>query len=159
MTGIYISGSAIGGFLGRFLTGLLADPIGWRGAFLAVAALTAICALGVILLLPREKKFVRAANLGVSLRQMLDHLRKPQLLATFAVGFGVLFNFIAAFTFINFLLAAPPYNLPPAALAARSFSSTCSARLPVQPPAGGSGASADGTSSSAFCAFGPAESR
>jgi MFS transporter, YNFM family, putative membrane transport protein len=118
MTGIYISGAAIGGFLGRFLTGLLADPIGWRGAFLAVAALTAICAIGVILLLPREKKFVRAENLGVSLRQMLGHLRKPQLLATFAVGFGVLFNFIAAFTFINFLLAAPPYSLSPAALGA-----------------------------------------
>jgi len=118
MTGIYISGSAIGGFLGRFLTGLLAGPIGWRGAFFSVAILTAICALGVILLLPREKKFVRAANLGVSLRQMLDHLRKPQLLATFAVGFGVLFNFIAIFTFINFLLAAPPYNLSPAALGA-----------------------------------------
>jgi predicted MFS family arabinose efflux permease len=118
MTGIYVSGAAIGGFLGRLLTGLLADPIGWRGAFLAVAALTAICAVGVILLLPREKKFVRAANLGASLRQMLDHLRKPQLLATFAVGFGVLFNFIAAFTFINFLLAAPPYNLSPAALGA-----------------------------------------
>jgi predicted MFS family arabinose efflux permease len=38
------------------------------------------------------------------------------LLATFAVGFGVLFNFIAAFTFVNFVLAAPPYNLSPAAL-------------------------------------------
>lgn len=116
MTGIYTSGAAVGGFLGRLLTGVLAEPIGWRGAFLADAALTALCAFGVILLLPREKNFVRARNIGVSLRQMLDHLRKPQLLATFAVGFGVLFNFIAAFTFVNFVLAAPPYNLSPAAL-------------------------------------------
>lgn len=116
MTGIYTSGAAIGGFLGRLITGLLAEPIGWRGAFLAVAALTALCAVGVIWLLPREKNFVRAENIRVSLLQMLDHLRKPQLLATFAVGFGVLFNFMAAFTFISFALAQPPFNLSPAGL-------------------------------------------
>ena len=116
MTGIYTSGAAIGGFLGRLITGLLAEPIGWRGAFLAVAALTALCAAGVIWLLPREKNFVRAENIRVSLLQMLDHLRKPQLLATFAVGFGVLFNFMAAFTFISFALAQPPFNLSPASL-------------------------------------------
>jgi MFS family permease len=33
------------------------------------------------------------------------------LLATYAVGFGVLFCFISIFTYINFRLAAPPYNL------------------------------------------------
>jgi len=118
ITGLYVSGSALGGFLGRFLTAVLVDPIGWRGAFLFDAALTALCAVGVILLLPRERNFVRATNLGVSLRQMVGHLANPQLLATFAVGFGVLFSFMAIFTFVNFLLAAPPFNLSPAALGA-----------------------------------------
>jgi MFS family permease len=33
------------------------------------------------------------------------------LLATYAVGFGVLFNFICTFTFVSFHHAAPPYNL------------------------------------------------
>jgi predicted MFS family arabinose efflux permease len=41
---------------------------------------------------------------------MLAHLRNPRLLATFAVGFGVLFNFIATFTYVSFHLAAPPFN-------------------------------------------------
>lgn len=116
MTGIYTSGAAIGGLLGRLLTGVLAEPVGWRGAFLAVALLTALCAIGVSLLLPTERNFTRAESLKASLLQMLNHLRKPALLATFAVGFGVLFNFIAAFTFVSFLLAAPPYGLSPAAL-------------------------------------------
>ncbi len=44
------------------------------------------------------------------------HLRNRQLLATCAVGFAVLFSIIAAFTFGNFLLAASPYELGPAAL-------------------------------------------
>jgi MFS transporter, YNFM family, putative membrane transport protein len=111
MTGVYTSAAGFGGFLGRFLTGVLADWIGWRNAFLVDAALTLACAGGVVLLLPRERRFVRASNLTAALRQMLRHLRNPQLVATYLVGFGVLFNFIAAFTYVNFLLAAPPFSL------------------------------------------------
>lgn len=116
MTGIYTAGAALGGFVGRLLTGLLAEPIGWRNAFLVDAALTALLAIAVIALLPREKQFVRAANLKASVTQMLKHLHNPRLVATYAVGFGVLFNFIATFTFVSFHLAAPPFNLSPAAL-------------------------------------------
>ncbi|KAB2875381.1 MAG: MFS transporter, partial [Pseudorhodoplanes sp.] len=116
VTGLYTAAAGLGGFLGRLLTGLLAEPIGWRNAFLLDAGLTALCAFGVITLLPRERRFVRATNLLASLWQMLAHLRNPHLLATFAVGFGVLFNFIAIFTFVSFHLAAPPYNLSAAAL-------------------------------------------
>ena len=42
---------------------------------------------------------------------MLRHLRNPQLLATYAVGFGVLFNFIATFTY---------HQLPPRRAALQS---------------------------------------
>lgn len=121
VAGLFTAMTAVGGFLGRFLTGVLAEPIGWRGAFLADAALTAFCAFAVILLLPREKKFVRAESLSASLTQMLRHLRNPKLIGTYAVGFGVLFNFMAAYTFVSFLLAAPPYNLSPAALGSLFF--------------------------------------
>jgi predicted MFS family arabinose efflux permease len=116
VTGIYVSASAVGGFLGRFLTGTAADVIGWRGAFLVDAGVTACCAIAIIVLLPREKRFVKATSLAASLRQMLRHLGNPRLLATYSVGFGVLFNFIATFTYANFVLAAPPYNLSPSAL-------------------------------------------
>ena len=47
---------------------------------------------------------------------MLRHLRNPQLIAIYAVGFGVLFNFIAVFTYVSFHLAAPPYDFTPAKL-------------------------------------------
>jgi predicted MFS family arabinose efflux permease len=116
VTGLYVSASAVGGFFGRFLTGTAADAIGWRGAFLVDASVTACCAIAIVILLPREKRFVKAENLRASLKQMLRHLKNPALLATCMVGFGVLFNFIATFTYVNFLLAAPPYNLSPSAL-------------------------------------------
>jgi predicted MFS family arabinose efflux permease len=115
-TGIYLSASSFGGFLGRLLPGLLAGPVGWRGAFLSLAAITLAAALGVLWLLPRERRFVRSPGLAASARQMLRHLGDRRLVATYAVGFGVLFTFIASFTYVNFHLAAAPFNLTPAEL-------------------------------------------
>jgi MFS transporter, YNFM family, putative membrane transport protein len=110
MAGIYTSGASLGGFSGRFVTGVLADLIGWRGAYVALALIALVAAGAVAVLLPRERHFVRSESLAASLRQMLRHLRNPQLLATYAVGFGTLFNFIATYTYINFVLAAPPFS-------------------------------------------------
>ena len=98
------------------MTGILADAVSWHFAFLCLAAMTLVGARIVAVLLPRERRFVKSEGLLASGRQMLPHLRNPQLVATYAVGFGVLFNFIATFTFISFRLAAPPYNLSPTML-------------------------------------------
>ena len=109
--GIYSSGSSLGGFSGRLVTGLLADLIGWRAGFDALALIAFAGAIAVAFLLPPERKFVRSEGLLASGRQMLAHFKNRQLLATYAVGFGVLFNFICTFTYISFYLAAAPYNL------------------------------------------------
>ena len=114
--GVYTSGASLGGFGGRFMTGIFSDLLGWRWAFVILAPITLTGAIAVAVLLPREKKFVRSEGLIESGRQMLRHFRNPQLIATYAVGFGVLFNFIGTFTFISFRLAAAPYNLSATAL-------------------------------------------
>ena len=72
----------------------------------------------VALALPRERRFVRSRGSSPLARQMLAHLRDRRLLAIYAVGFGVLFNFTAIFTYVNFHLAAPPYLFPPTLLGA-----------------------------------------
>jgi len=100
VAGIYIAGSSLGGFCGRLVPGVLGDLIGWRGAFLTLAGLSLIGAGALALLLPREKGFVRSQGLAASARQ---------LLATYGIGFGVLFNFIAVFTYVSFHLAGAPY--------------------------------------------------
>jgi predicted MFS family arabinose efflux permease len=119
--GLYAAASAVGGFLGRFVPGMLTDYVGWRGGFLALSGISFICLIMVTTFLTRERKFVRAANFAASSRQMLAHLRNPKLLSTYAVGFGVLFNFIATFTYISFHLAAPPFNKSPAFLGSIFF--------------------------------------
>ena len=109
VAGIYIVCASLGGFCGRLIPGVLGDLVGWRAAFLVLAGLSFGGAAIVALLLPRETRFVRSEELFASARQMLRHLKNPQLLATYAIGFGVLFNFIAVFTYVSFHLAGPPY--------------------------------------------------
>jgi YNFM family putative membrane transporter len=118
VTGTFIAATAVGGFSGRMVTAALAEPAGWRHALFADAAITALCALIVIALLPRERSFVHGTTLKTSLRQMLAHLRNPRLVATFGVGFGIMFNFLAAFTYLGFRLAAPPFSLSTTAIGA-----------------------------------------
>jgi len=118
ITGLFVSGSSIGGFCGRFVTGAIADLFGWRASFGAIALLTLAGGLMITVVLPRERRFVRSSGLAASARQMLAHLHNPHLLAIFAVGFGVLFNFIATFTYVSFHLAAPPYDFSPTLLGA-----------------------------------------
>jgi predicted MFS family arabinose efflux permease len=116
LAGTYTSGAIFGGFSGRAIAGVLTSGFGWRPAFLVIAALTLLIALLMVLALPRERKFRPVYGVARALRSFPMHLSNPRLLATYAVGFGVLFCLVAVFTFINFRLAAAPYRLGPAAL-------------------------------------------
>src|SRR6516162_9165480 len=42
ITGLFVSGSSVGGFFGRFATGTVADLLGWRASFGAVALITLV---------------------------------------------------------------------------------------------------------------------
>jgi predicted MFS family arabinose efflux permease len=116
LTGVYMAAGCFGGFASRFVTAVFAEHWGWRAAFHALTLATLVCAVAVAALLPRERRFVRTGSLLASARYMLRHLADPPLLATFAVGFGVLYTFVGAFTYVNFVLAAPPFGLSTAAL-------------------------------------------
>ena len=113
----YVTGTVIGGFAGRFIAGLAATHWGWRTAFVILGVLTLAAALTTWWLLPRSTKFVRQSNTAAAFQSMRTHLHNPQLLATYAVGFNVLFCLVGAFTYVNFYLADKPFFLGPAALA------------------------------------------
>ncbi len=115
---IYVTGTVVGGFSGRFIAGLVATHWGWRNAFFVLGAITLVSALVTWRLLPRAVKFRRQRNASAAFRSMRSHLRNPQLLATYAVGFNVLFCMVGAFTYVNFYLADKPFCLGPAALGA-----------------------------------------
>jgi predicted MFS family arabinose efflux permease len=118
VAGLFISGSSVGGFTGRFITGVVADLAGWRASFAVIALLTLSAGLIVAFALPRERRFVRSGGFLASARQMFAHVGNPRLLAIYAVGFGVLFNFIGTFTYVSFHLAGAPYFFTPTLLGA-----------------------------------------
>ncbi len=118
LAGTYMSGGIFGGFAGRAVSGFAAQAFGWREALLLIAAITLLMAAVIGVCLRPERRFSPVFGLAGALRAFPMHLRNPRLLATYGVGFGVLFCMIGVFTFVNFRLAAPPYNLGPAALGA-----------------------------------------
>ncbi|BDI34201.1 hypothetical protein CCAX7_62520 [Capsulimonas corticalis] len=77
-----------------------------------------VSALAITCLLPASRRFVRQSDLGAALRGFATHLRNPVLLATFAVGFNVLFSLVGAFTYITFYLSVAPFGLSAVALGA-----------------------------------------
>lgn len=110
---IYVSGTAMGGFLGRITAGIAAERLNWRWSFVILGALTLLGAAAIARLLPDETRQMpeRRSSPWVQLRAMLAHFRNPQLVATFAVGFGMLFALVGTFTYITFYLADPPFDL------------------------------------------------
>lgn len=124
--GLYIAGSALGGFLGRFLPAILADILGWRSGLAALSPITLVAAAVVAMWLPASSPRLtflncKAAPQGASpergsLADALAHLRDPAIIATCVAGFAVLFSIVAVFTYINFRLVRPPHAFTASAL-------------------------------------------
>jgi YNFM family putative membrane transporter len=112
----YVAGTVFGGFLGRFLTGIIAAHWNWRAAFVTLGILDLFGALAVRQWLPLAVNFVPAKHVFRSLRDTWGHLRNPRLLAICGVGFTILFSLVGVFTYVSFYLAQPPFNLTPAEL-------------------------------------------
>jgi len=95
---------------------VVAEHASWRWSFVMLAALDALCAAAMWAWLPRDRRSTRGRGEPSVARAMLAHLRNPPLVATYAVGFCVLFTLISTFTYVNFYLAAPPFRLGTATL-------------------------------------------
>jgi MFS transporter, YNFM family, putative membrane transport protein len=117
----YVAGTVLGGFLGRFISGVIATHWNWRATFLVLAALNLIGAAMVRAWLPLAKNFVRAEDLRQVVNHAKEHLRNPRLLANFGMGATALFALVGCFTYANFYLAAAPFRLNSAQLGSIFF--------------------------------------
>ena len=115
----YVSGTVLGGFLGRYISGVVAHNFAWREAFIAIGLVNLAGAIIVQRSLPAAKRFVRAASVAHSLSEGWQHLRNPRLLAVFGMGFAALFCLVGTFTYANFYLANRPVPSQPGAVGQR----------------------------------------
>ena len=108
----YITGNVASNLVGRLAAAAAAQYLGLSGNFFLFAALNLAGAVLVYFSIARTPRMIDA---GGSRRSpwaaMRDHLRNGPLLATFAIGFCILFAFIGTFTYVNFVLAAPPLGV------------------------------------------------
>jgi MFS transporter, YNFM family, putative membrane transport protein len=121
----YVSGTALGGFVGRISAGILADSFSWRASFIALGVSSLVGGAAVAAWLPHghrrnspPKKTDEFSSFPIQVRSLF---RNRRLIATFAVGFNVLFSLVGVFTWITFYLSAPPFSLSTTALSSLFF--------------------------------------
>lgn len=117
MMSLYVMGTVLGGFGGRFLAGHLHDLIGWRWAYGVMAILTLMGMLWVAKSLPNSRRFTKSKNFYVAFHTLLSHTKNRHVLSACLLGGCVLFSLVGCFTFINLHLAQKPYELSAAHLA------------------------------------------
>ncbi|GAB3389984.1 MFS transporter [Amycolatopsis echigonensis] len=113
--GAMIAGNTVGGMTGRLATGFTAGPFGWRGALYVVAGISLVCAVVTVVTLPPspvrtgERQGLRDIGVG-----LLSAVRRPVLLAQYAVALLAMGAFVALYNAAGFRLTGEPLNLSPA---------------------------------------------
>jgi MFS transporter, YNFM family, putative membrane transport protein len=108
----YITGNVASNLVGRLVAAAAAQYLGLSGNFYLFAALNLAGAVLVYFTIERTPKMQDMGGLHRSpWAAMRDHLTNGPLVATFAIGFCILFAFIGTFTYVNFVLAAPPLGV------------------------------------------------
>ena len=104
----YITGNVASNLIGRLMSAGIADHLGLAANFYAFAALNAAGALLAYVYLGRTALTPTRMADRRALSVWSEHLHNPRLLASFGIGFFILFAFIGTFTFVNFVLVREP---------------------------------------------------
>ncbi len=110
--GFYISGTSIGGMVGRIAIGLLTDWFSWRTALFSTGAFSLLLSVIFALILPAPRHSVPNPSSGkTALAAYVVHLRNKPLMSLIMLGFLFMGGFVALYNYISFLLSEPPYSL------------------------------------------------
>lgn len=114
----YITGNVASNLVGRLVSSAVAATAGVAINFYAFAALNLAGAALVYLTLAKAPAMAVAAGevRRSAFARLAAHLRNRCLVASFGIGFCVLFAFLGVFTYVNFVLADAPIRLSPMAL-------------------------------------------
>ena len=116
----YITGNVGSNLFGRLMAGSLAEEIGLAGSFFAFAALNLLGAIFAYIFIGATSG-PRARTGEKPLRAWRAHLSDPKLRSSFLIGFIILFLFVGIFTYVNFELVGPRFQLDAALLGAVYF--------------------------------------
>jgi len=110
----YISGTTVGGAAGRLVAGPLAPVLGWRGALLAVSAVSLLAALVFLALAPATPRPAGAP--GPQLSRIRAALSRSALLRLYLQALLLTGCFVAVYNFLGFRLETAPFGFDAAAV-------------------------------------------
>lgn len=115
--GLYIGANALGGMVGRFTTGWIAEYFDWHGG-LAINGLIGVVAVVVCWrLLPHARRFsprsLSPSELWRDVRRIYADRALPWL---FMTAFLLMGTFVGLYNFLGFRLSGAPYQLGPSAI-------------------------------------------
>ncbi len=135
--GLYISGSAFGGMLGRMITSLVSDFYNWRLALGLMGAAGMYAAWEFWRSLPASKNF-RPGSRGIAglVRGVRSHVSDAGLPWLFALAFLLMGAFVSLYNYIGYRMLGAPFALRPSVVGLLSllyllgiFSSVWAGRL------------------------------
>lgn len=106
----YVTGNVASNLFGRLLAAGVVDHFGLAANFQIFAVLNLAGAVLVWFTVERTPRMAAMdTGNGSPLASWRRHFANPGLIAAFATGFAILFAFIGTFTYVNFVLVAPPF--------------------------------------------------
>jgi MFS transporter, YNFM family, putative membrane transport protein len=114
----YITGNVASNLIGRLVSSAVASAAGVAVNFYVFALLNLVGAVLVLVTLTQGEAMGAARGEAPrrALARIAAHFGNSCLVASFGIGFCVLFAFLGVFTYVNFVLARPPLSLGPMAL-------------------------------------------
>lgn len=111
-TALYISSNALGGMIGRVLTGFITDHFSWQTAFYFFAATGLLLFAAVFMLLPKSRNFIPSdLTFRKDIEGFFFHLKNPALLTVFGLGAVLQISFTGVWTYLPFHLQGPPFSM------------------------------------------------
>lgn len=109
ISGLYISGTTIGGLLGRLVTSYFTDAVSWQMSIVICGSFLMVTALCAALLLPTERQQRQQAH---SFSWSFFSWENKSLFLLCLLAFCIMGCFVSVFNYIPYVLIAEPYNLP-----------------------------------------------
>ena len=120
--GLYISGSAFGGMVGRLVTSVLSDFFSWRVALVAMGVAGVLAAAEFWRSLPESRRFRAFANgWGDLPGNVRKHMSDEGLPWLFVLAFLLMGCMVSAYNYISYRLLAAPFQLRQSVVGGISF--------------------------------------
>lgn len=111
-TALYISFNGLGGMIGRFMTGFIAEQASWQMSLYILSIFGTVLFIILLLTLPKSRNFVPSDTTFVKdIEGIVFHLKNPALLIVFGLGIVLQLSFTGVWTYLPFHLINPPYSL------------------------------------------------